>query len=205
LERCGLPVGEEKSRMFDSAEALLRTADYRRVGMDHFVRPDDELYQALLDGRLHRNFQGYCTRRTTSQVYAFGVTGISQLSGAYAQNTKDIPEYLDTIADGRLAIRRGYALSPAEQLVREVIESLMCNYRIDWDDLAARLHVTPALLKQATAYDETRLAKLAADGLIITDEHRLCVTPEGTPFVRNVAAALDPLMAHTDKTFSKPI
>jgi oxygen-independent coproporphyrinogen-3 oxidase len=31
------------------------------------------------------------------------------------------------------------------------------------------------------------------------------MTTEGHPFVRNVAAALDPLMVHTDKKFSKPI
>ncbi|MBR2290894.1 MAG: oxygen-independent coproporphyrinogen III oxidase, partial [Prevotella sp.] len=84
LEKAGLPATEEKERMFDEAARLLLSAGYVRVGMDHFVRPDDELYTALQDGRLHRNFQGYCTRRTTAQVYALGVTGISQLETAYA-------------------------------------------------------------------------------------------------------------------------
>ncbi len=34
--------------------------------MDHFARPDDELAVAQLEGVLHRNFQGYTTRRYRS-------------------------------------------------------------------------------------------------------------------------------------------
>ena len=116
--------------MFDEAAQLLLDAGYVRVGMDHFVRPDDELYTALQNGQLHRNFQGYCTRRTTGQVYALGVTGISQLETAYAQNTKDIPAYMETVGKGHLPIKIGYTLSREEQLVREVIDSLMCNYQV---------------------------------------------------------------------------
>lgn len=68
LEKTGLPSGDEKSRMFEAARKILCEADYQPIGLDHFVRKDDELYTALLNGQLHRNFQGYCTRRTTGQV-----------------------------------------------------------------------------------------------------------------------------------------
>ena len=77
LDRMGLPATEEKNRMYETASEILRKAGYQSIGLDHFVLPDDELYTALQTGRLHRNFQGYCTRRTTAQVYAFGVTAIS--------------------------------------------------------------------------------------------------------------------------------
>jgi oxygen-independent coproporphyrinogen-3 oxidase len=205
LERRGLPAVDVKNDMFRRAESLLIDAGYRRIGMDHFVRPDDELYTALTDGTLHRNFQGYCTRRTTGQVYAFGITGISQLQGAYAQNTKEVADYIDTLASGHLPTRKGYTLSTREQLTAHVIESLMCNYRIDWQLLADRLHTTPAALRSATAYNPARLADMAADGLLTYTDLRLDVTPSGAPFVRNVAATLDPLMAANNKTFSKPI
>ena len=59
-----------------------------------FVKPNDELSVALDSKQLHRNFQGYCTLRTTGQVYAFGVTGISQLGNAYAQNGRNITKYI---------------------------------------------------------------------------------------------------------------
>ena len=47
--------------------------------------------------------------------------------------------------------------------------------------------------------------EMAADGLITLTPDTITVNTEGRPFVRCVAAALDPLMRHTDKNFSKPI
>lgn len=205
LEKAGLPTNEAKKQMFAEAADVLLSAGYRRVGMDHFVLPDDELYTALDTRQLHRNFQGYCTRRTTAQVYAFGVSGISQLETAYAQNTKDIREYIESIDGGRLAVRKGYVLNTQEQRIREVIESLMCNNHIDWADLALRLGITPDELKASTAYDVAKIKALQADGLICETEREITITTDGAPFVRNVAASLDPLLLHTDKTFSKPI
>lgn len=205
LEKAGLPAGEEKSRIFTQAASLLHDAGYCSIGMDHFVRPDDELREALDNHRLHRNFQGYCTRRTTAQVYAFGVTGISQLDTAYAQNTKDIGRYIDSMNRNEFAVVKGYTLNREEQITREVIESLMCNYRIDWNELAGRLHLSADEVKGATAYDEDTLSGFAADGLIEFDERQLAMTVSGSPFVRNVAASLDKLMLHSTRSFSKPI
>lgn len=205
LEKAGLPAGEEKSRIFTQAASLLHDAGYCSIGMDHFVRPDDELREALDNHRLHRNFQGYSTRRTTAQVYAFGVTGISQLDTAYAQNTKDIGRYIDSMERNEFAVVKGYTLNREEQITREVIESLMCNYRIDWNELAGRLHLSADEVKGATAYDEDTLSGFAADGLIEFDERQLAMTVSGSPFVRNVAASLDKLMLHSTRSFSKPI
>ena len=88
LEKAGLPPQTEKLKMFEEASKLLQAEGYCAIGMDHFVLPDDDLNVALQHQTLHRNFQGYCPRRITAQVYAFGVSGISQLDEAYAQNTK---------------------------------------------------------------------------------------------------------------------
>lgn len=205
LEKAGLPASEEKSRMYSAAQDILNAAGYKTIGMDHFVLENDELYAAMLNGRLHRNFQGYCTRRTTGQVYAFGATGISQLSTAYSQNSKDINQYIERIESGTFAISKGYELTRHEQITREAIETLMCNYSLDWHELAARLSLSVEEVKAATAYDENRLRDFAADGLIEYDANRLRITTEGALFVRNVAASLDKLMLHSDKSFSKPV
>jgi len=205
LEQYGLPQGEVKSQMFEAAREVLCNASYQPIGLDHFVREDDELSIALKNGQLHRNFQGYCTRRTTGQVYAFGVTGISQLGTAYIQNTKSIPEYIEQLDNGHLPVAKGYALNKDEQITREVIEMLMCNYTIRWKELAQRLSLSVEAIKQATAYDEQRLQEFAQDGLITWDADHICMTSEGKLFVRNVAASLDKLMLKTDKSFSKPV
>lgn len=205
LEKAGLPAGEEKSRMYESARTRLCESGYKPVGMDHFVREDDELYTALQNRQLHRNFQGYCTRRTTGQVYAFGVTGISQLHSAYVQNQKDIPSYLEQIEQGSLAVAKGYALTEEEQITREVIETLMCNYSLNWQEVAGQLARPVQKIKEATAYDENRMQEFANDGIVEFDTDGIRMTPEGRLFVRNVAASLDKLMLHSTKSFSKPV
>jgi oxygen-independent coproporphyrinogen-3 oxidase len=204
LEKIGLPASEEKSRMYIRAKDLLSKAGYQSVGLDHFVKKTDELFTALQNGQLHRNFQGYCTRRTTGQVYAFGATAISQLSVAYAQNSKDIEDYIHRIENG-LATVKGYRLNEEEQITRKVIETWMCNYSLDWLELSEQLSLPVEKIKEATAYDSQLFSTFAEDGIITSDENRIRITERGTFFVRNVAAAFDRLMIRSDKSFSKPI
>ena len=205
LEKAGLPSGNDKSRMYDLATEIMHEAGYQSIGLDHFVKPTDELFTALSTHQLHRNFQGYCTRRTTGQVYAFGVTGISQLSGGYVQNIKNIEEYMQQIEKGEFAVAKGYALNRDEQVTREVIDTLMCNYHLEWEDVARYLHLSVEEVKSATAYDEAKLQDFMNDGLIEWNAETIRMTSEGSPFVRNVAASLDKLMLNTTKSFSKPV
>ena len=205
LEKAGLPPQTEKLKMFEEASKMLQSAGYVPIGMDHFVLPDDDLNVALQHHTLHRNFQGYCPRRITAQVYAFGVSGISQLDAAYAQNTKDISAYMAQVNAGQMPIQRGYALAPWQRITREVIECIMCNNAINWHDMAQRLHVSVDEIKQAIHYNETELHTLQADGLIAFDADSVEITPDGLPFVRNVAAAFDPMMRHNHRLFSKPV
>ena len=205
LEKAGLPLHTEKLKMFEEASKMLQSAGYVPIGMDHFVLPDDDLNVALQHHTLHRNFQGYCPRRITAQVYAFGVSGISQLDAAYAQNTKDISTYMAQVNAGQMPIQRGYALAPWQRITREVIECIMCNNAINWRDMAQRLHVPVDEIKRAIHYNEAELQTLQADGLIAFDADSVEITPDGLPFVRNVAAAFDPMMRHNHRLFSKPV
>lgn len=205
LDDAGLPAADEKAALFDVAVKMLHEAGYKSVGMDHFVRPDDELHLAVQQKQLHRNFQGYCTRRTTGQVYAFGVTGISQLSTSYSQNEKDVQSYIQKVDAGELPVIKGYALNRNEQIIRVVIENLMCNYIIRWNELAESLAVSVDDLKNTVNYDVNRLNVFVEDGLIEYNDDSLIVLPDAAPFVRNVAASLDPLLLNTDKRFSKSV
>jgi len=204
LEKTGLPEKEEKKRMYEQARETLVKADYQPIGLDHFVKSSDELYISFKNRQLHRNFQGYCTRRTTGQVYAFGVTAISQLSDAYTQNSKNIDDYIERTNNG-LATVKGYSLNEEEKITREVIETLMCNYCLDWRELSERLALPAEKIKRATAYKPILLQEFAENGIITFDENRIEINPEGRLFVRNVAAALDKLMLYSDKSFSKPV
>ena len=206
LEKLGLPTADVKQEMMTRAINVLHSAGYRSIGMDHFVRPNDELSVALDSKQLHRNFQGYCTLRTTGQVYAFGVTGISQLGNAYAQNGRNITKYIDSILnDNKLDIERGYILSSQEQVVREVIETMMCNNEIEWNKLSKELNLSVESIQSNLNYDVAKLQEMANDGLITMTEQGISMTTSGSPFVRNVVALLDPLMKNNNKQYSKPI
>ena len=205
LEKAGLPKADVKEEMFRTAQELLLQAGYLQIGMDHFVCAHDELALAQQNKSLHRNFQGYCTRRTTGQVYAFGVTGISQLSTAYAQNTKDIDAYMEAVAQGNLPIIKGYELNEREQIVRRVIDTLMCNNLIDWQVLSEELQLSINEIKDRCGYRHEQLEEMSRDGLVQLSENRLEVTPAGKIFVRNVASTFDELTRSNPKSFSKPI
>lgn len=193
LEKTGLPSHESKIKMFEKAASFLKKQHYCQVGMDHFVLPGDELNKAKKAKQLHRNFQGYCSGRTTGQVYAFGVSGISQLATCYAQNTKDISAYLSSVSSGHLAIEKGYVLSPEERITRELIESLMCNYSIKWTEIGKLTGIAPDKVRNLVWMNKEELAFLHADGIIETDENGIEVTETGKPFVRNVAVCFDRL------------
>ena len=60
-------------------------------------------------------------------------------------------------------------------------------------------------VKAAVNYDEEHLRRMATDGIIDYTPDAISMTSEGSPFVRNVVAILDPLMLNTTKKFSKPI
>jgi len=205
LDKIGLPTSELKMKMFSVSHDFLLASGYKSIGLDHYVLESDELYQALLNKSLHRNFQGYCTRQTTGQVYAFGVSSISQLEKGYAQNIKSVKGYIESINSGHLPIDKGYLLTENEIIVREVINQLMCNTHINWKELADRLNISETVVKNAITYDCTELKKFEDDGILLLTEEGLEMTESGTLFIRNVAASFDPLTNTQSKQFSKPV
>jgi len=205
LEKEGLPAADEKIKMYEAAYSILTENGYDAIGMDHYANAGDELTVARNNKQLHRNFQGYCTRRTTGQVYAFGVTGISQLEGIYAQNTKSIDEYITKINKDELTTIKGYSLTPQQVVVREMITELMCNEQIMWSHLGEILSMTADEVKKQTTYNMEILQQFESDGIITLSDDKIQITSDGQLFIRNVAASFDPLTQDGQTNFSKPV
>jgi oxygen-independent coproporphyrinogen III oxidase len=206
LEKAGLPIPEEKLAMFTTAyQMIVDSGDYVAIGLDHFALKQDHLSSALSNHQLHRNFQGYCTRETTGQVYAFGMSAISQLFDSYAQNTKNIKAYIDLINSGQPAIEKGYRLPNNELIIKEVITELMCNNRLDWQEVAQRLQTDVAQLKATTRYSEEKMQPYVADGLLLINNDTLNITESGRFTIRNIVAELDPKLNSDNQRFSKSI
>jgi len=205
LEKKGLPNAEEKMEMFLTAYKLMKDGGYIPIGLDHYALPEDELAVALNDHKLHRNFQGYCTKRTTGQVYGFGVSSIGQLTEGYAQNTKDQFKYISQINKGILPVEKGYKVKAHEIIIREVINELMCNKYINWDKLGESLNISADKIKQTVGYNAEVLESFKADDLLSYNENEIHITELGTVFIRNIVAAFDPALKQSEKQYSKSL
>lgn len=205
LEKKGLPEADEKLAMFEAGYKILTDAGYKPIGLDHFAKQNDELSIALENRTLHRNFQGYCTRETTGQVYAFGATGISQMENAYAQNAKKTDEYINSINAGNFTIVKGYSLSKNEQIVKHVINEVMCNQFVSWNETAKKFNISAEEVKNIISYNPDDLQLFVSDGLIKFTPNELAVTNLGRFFIRNIAGSFDPNLKATTKKFSKSL
>ncbi|MEQ1669134.1 MAG: oxygen-independent coproporphyrinogen III oxidase, partial [Sulfuriferula sp.] len=165
----------------------LQQAGYVYIGMDHFALPDDELVQAQQNQTLYRNFQGYTTHKDCD-IYAFGVSAISQTDEVYVQNAKNLAEYQQRIAAGGLATERGLRISTEDKLRRDVITRLMCDLRVDKTAFAQLWAID---FDSYFADALSALADLQADGLIIPQADSLHVTETGRLFLRNIAMCFD--------------
>ena len=205
LETIGLPDANDKMNMFLQASAQLSEAGYCAIGIDHFTLLEDDLTKAFRNKQLHRNFQGYCTLETTGQVYAFGASSISQLYGAYAQNFKDITKYMDAVEATGYAIERGYQLSREEQLVRAVINRIMCNGLLNLDEIAAEFALTVSEVKERVAFDPAKFESYISDGLMQLEGNEIRLSETGFLCARNIAMALDPALKAGEGVYSKTV
>ena len=182
-----LPSPEVKFELLKLTIEKLGDAGYVYIGMDHFARATDELAVAQRAGTLQRNFQGYSTRGG-ADIYAFGMSSISQSADTYWQNLKDLPAYYAAVEAGRLPYARGYVLTADDLIRRETIMQLMCNLVLDFDAMSARLGIDfrDYFAKELASCDD-----LAADGLVERTDARLTVTDLGRLLVRIIAMRFD--------------
>jgi oxygen-independent coproporphyrinogen-3 oxidase len=205
LEDYGLPAAEDKVKMFEEAWSLMTNAGYVPIGLDHYAKPNDDMAIALKNRSLHRNFQGYCTRETTGQVYAFGVTGISQLEDVYAQNARTVKEYIDTVESGSIKIVKGYSLSETDKIIRQIINEIMCNQYLSWAQIADQFQTTEKSLKKLLDFKESKLDDFVADDLLTYTKEEIFITDLGRFFLRNIAAVFDVRLEGSVKKFSKSV
>jgi oxygen-independent coproporphyrinogen III oxidase len=190
IEEALLPDSLERHRQSEAIAGALTKAGYLRIGLDHFALPGDSMAAALRDGTLRRNFQGYTTD-TSNILLGFGASAIGRLPQGYVQNEVGTRAYSQSIAGGRLATVKGYALTDDDRLRAEIIERIMCDFGADLGQICARHGSAP----EAMLTSSPRLRDLISDGVVELDGASLAVTDDSRFLVRSVAAAFD---AHLD-------
>jgi oxygen-independent coproporphyrinogen-3 oxidase len=172
-------------------EKLTADNQYVYIGMDHFARPNDELAVAQKKKQLQRNFQGYSTR-AGSDIYAFGMSSISQIPDAYWQNEKELPKWQAAVDAGRVPLHRAYFVTDEDKLRRETIMRVMCDLSLDYAAMSQKLGIN---FEQHFAGELAALAPFEADGLVKRSPAGLEVTDTGRLFIRNIAMCFDNALA----------
>ncbi len=198
-----LPTPEQKLEILKLTTEKLTTDDrYIYIGMDHFAKPDDELAVAQKNKTLHRNFQGYSTRGG-ADIYAFGMSAISQTENAYWQNIKEVPVYYATLDAGKVPVARGYIVTEEDKIRRTTIMRLMCDLGIDFQQMSRMLGLN---FEQHFAREIESLGDLEADGLLKRSPLGIEVTTTGRLFIRNIAMRFDEyLPKEGERRFSKTV
>jgi len=185
-----LPEGMVKFEIFRAGLLKFVEAGYLYIGMDHFAKPGDELAVSQQKRTLHRNFQGYTTK-AGADLYGMGITAISGIQSAYAQNHRDIPSWQKAVDERGLATMRGYHLSVEDRLRRAVISRLLCHTMLVKDEISRDFGVD---FDEYFAEELRRFEPFREDDLVLLERNEIRATWLGRIFIRNLAMVFDPYL-----------
>lgn len=176
-----LPKNEEKRLLYETGRELFSEHGYHEIGMDHFSKESDTLYESYVNGNLHRNFMGYTSSKTTVMI-GLGASSISDCETAFAQNEKSIEKYLELVNENIIPVVKGHALTTEDLILRYAILEIICQFTTNLTK------VYPVIQQNEL---QIRLAELLNDDLIQIESDILTVTESGKTFVRNICMAFD--------------
>lgn len=176
-----LPSPEQRLALFTAGRDALIAAGYHGIGLDHFALPGDSLTKAYQAGTMHRNFMGYTDLRTDVLI-GLGVSSISDVGTAYAQNAKSVEGYRAAIGEGRWPLVKGHLLDTQEVQIGQHILNLMCRHATTWEGAPEQGYLDSRL---------PALAPLVSDGLVEAAPGYIRITDKGKVLVRNACAAID--------------
>lgn len=187
IDRHDLPDANARLKMLELISEVLTTAGYIHIGMDHFVKPNDELAIAQQENKLQRNFQGYSTCLAPDLI-GLGVSSISSLSNSYAQNEKELDDYYQRIDNNELAICKGLKLTEDDHIRRYVISELICNLNLCIPDIEKRFKLC---FSEYFSQELQCLKNFQKDGLIDIDNDKILITPTGQTMLRVICMSFD--------------
>ncbi|MBF7071172.1 oxygen-independent coproporphyrinogen III oxidase [Aliarcobacter butzleri] len=198
------PKPEVKLEMLKDTIDFFTSNGYKMVGMDHFAKPEDELFKAIEKGELHRNFQGYTTKGGADLI-GIGLTSIGNGVDYYAQNFKELEPWENAIDNGNLPVYKGYRLSDDDMLRQFVIMELMSNFSLNIKRVEEEFKINfkeyfDDAIKALKEFEDAQLLK-------ITD-NKIEVSQTGSMLIRNICMPFDAYLnkiPEEKRRFSKTI
>lgn len=199
IDDATLPSDAERIEQANLTRSVFVANKYREIGIDHFAKPGDSLTIANENKTMRRNFQGYTTDSCRTLI-GFGASAISSCELAITQNTVPTQIYQDLVSNGGATTARGIVLSRDDRIRSKIIETLMCNFEIDFDTLAETFG-------DVDAYRRIALQVSQAGGLGCCEYSNsiLKVVANKEAMVRLVAAQFDAYLDTGASTYSKAV
>lgn len=202
FDEATLPTPDIKLSILEYCEKFLTQNGYKMIGMDHFAKSDDELFKALQNNTLHRNFQGYTTKKGANLI-GVGLTSIGEGENYYAQNYKDMLNYQKAIDNKKLPFEKGIVLNEDDKIRKAVIMSLMANFYLDIEMIEKEFNI------DFFKYFKEDLANLDEyRDFIQMDAKMIKINETGVLLIRNIAMCFDAYLKKIDedkKVFSKTL
>ena len=204
IDETTLPTPDVKLAILKYTIDFFTSNGYKMIGMDHFAKPEDELFQAIKKGELHRNFQGYTTK-AGADLIGIGLTSIGEGEDYYAQNFKEMSAYEEAIDAGKLPYHRGVVLNEDDKIRKAVIMELMANFKLDISRIEKEFGID---FKEYFADALQALKEFEEQDLVKVSDKAIEVSETGTLLIRNIVMPFDAYMkrhGEAKKVFSKTV
>jgi oxygen-independent coproporphyrinogen-3 oxidase len=170
IDQQALPDSEKRRELLETGRQIFVKNGYQALGIDHFALPDDQLFIAASAGQLHRNFQGY-TDDQSAYLIGVGASAISRYPQGYAQNAAGTKAYMEMISNMTLATSRGHVFNQSDKIRGDIIEQLMCHFRINLTALRQQFGDAATDLCDAIQAQAKGLGLTSKDNSVFEIEH----------------------------------
>lgn len=204
IDETTLPHPSEKLKIHQHTIEFFTGNGYNMIGMDHFAKPEDELFKAIEKGELHRNFQGYTTKGGADMI-GVGITSIGEGERYYAQNHKEMAPYEAALDAGKLPVMRGIELSDDDVLRKSVIMEMMSNFSLNIPRVEEQFKIN---FKEYFTTELQVLQEFVEAELLEIREEGIEVNPTGAMLIRNIVMPFDAYLKklpESQRRFSKTV
>jgi oxygen-independent coproporphyrinogen-3 oxidase len=196
------PCSEERLAIFTDGYTEFTQHGYRSIGMDHFALETDELFLAIENETLYRNFMGYTVKRGAGMI-GIGASSIGEMGGSYFQNVRETKAYEESIAQTGFAVFRGCLLSQDDKERKWIIQQLMCKFVLRYKDYQALFQKE---FEKEFSRELSLLSEFQQEGILTCDSQSIAILDLGRLFIRNVAMVFDAYLdLPTQATYSKTL
>lgn len=183
-----IPDNFEKTEIFFEAADTFLSNGYVRVGLEHFVKPTDNLAKAWSTKQINWNMCGY-SPGDANKIIGVGPSSESRITDDYYfQNFVPLEDYERVVAKGNFPIYRGHKLSKEDLIRRDITVGLRSNLFLDLRAIEEKHNID---FRKFFKKEMGNLDEFIKDGLITVSDDKINVTEQGMPFVSFVCMNFD--------------